>query len=344
MGDPEANRVVLYRRDTRGGWARTREILPPAGSAAEQVGVGFGYAVALNNDTLVIGAYIRSTHRRPNNTFEVEESGSIYFASFLSGEIGSLQEVLIPETDIVAGYAVSFLSDKIAFAVRPKVALGNTWLERLLIADSTGKITKQREAPDELDSNFELIMDRANGALLIGVSSTSSRGMAYLITVDGKFDKISFEETGLSPFSRRGPFAITDSLMAIGRWRAFNSSDTVLLWHSVEKGWSYIDSVHLSGPLDTNGSQVLISNRNEGAGAMPSFPPTPLSEPDHLLVRVDANQVAVESEIKWHRGGKYSKFTNGLIDSDDLILSAKGQVVQIPMASLTGSHVIKNCL
>ena len=52
VGDPQANRVVLYQRDSGGRWIRFREILPPEGSVADQVGTGFGYSLDLHQKCL----------------------------------------------------------------------------------------------------------------------------------------------------------------------------------------------------------------------------------------------------------------------------------------------------
>jgi hypothetical protein len=57
VGDPEANRVVLYHRGSEGEWSRVQELLPPDGSEAAEAGVGFGHALDLSDGTLVIGAY-----------------------------------------------------------------------------------------------------------------------------------------------------------------------------------------------------------------------------------------------------------------------------------------------
>lgn len=59
VGDPDANRVVIYTRNQLGRWIRTREIVPPSGSVADQVGSGFGYELAIDGTVLVIGAFVQ---------------------------------------------------------------------------------------------------------------------------------------------------------------------------------------------------------------------------------------------------------------------------------------------
>lgn len=74
VGDPEANRVVIYTRNSWGKWVRSREILPPIDSEAEVAGLGFGYDVALDNSTLAIGVY--GSKRKPNNPEDVTYNDS----------------------------------------------------------------------------------------------------------------------------------------------------------------------------------------------------------------------------------------------------------------------------
>ena len=57
VGDPDANRVVIYSRTEFAQWIRTNEIIPPIDSTTYRIGSGFGYDLALDQDTLVIGAY-----------------------------------------------------------------------------------------------------------------------------------------------------------------------------------------------------------------------------------------------------------------------------------------------
>lgn len=57
IGDPDANRVVVYTWNKDGQWLRQREISPPKDSVASRVGSGFGYELALDGNILVISAY-----------------------------------------------------------------------------------------------------------------------------------------------------------------------------------------------------------------------------------------------------------------------------------------------
>ncbi|MEM8722875.1 MAG: hypothetical protein AAGE84_26925 [Cyanobacteria bacterium P01_G01_bin.39] len=53
VGDPGANRVVIYHRQADSNWLRSYEIYPPKKSRE----YGFGYDLALNDNVLIIHAY-----------------------------------------------------------------------------------------------------------------------------------------------------------------------------------------------------------------------------------------------------------------------------------------------
>ena len=57
IGDPLANRVVIYQQDSQQRWQRIQEIYPPKGSIPEQTGVGFGYHLDFDDQILVIGTH-----------------------------------------------------------------------------------------------------------------------------------------------------------------------------------------------------------------------------------------------------------------------------------------------
>ena len=82
MATQKANRVVIYTRDAKGKWLRSREILPPKGSEAQVAGLGFGYSVALDNSTLVIGVY--GGKYKPNNPEDItyKESDGVWLTAY----------------------------------------------------------------------------------------------------------------------------------------------------------------------------------------------------------------------------------------------------------------------
>ena len=83
VGDPNANRVVIYSKNKYHRWVRTKEILPPTESTTYRIGSGFGYDLALDEDTLVIGAYSQKQDVENAEDFQLNErvvstSGAVY--------------------------------------------------------------------------------------------------------------------------------------------------------------------------------------------------------------------------------------------------------------------------
>ncbi|NJL40794.1 MAG: hypothetical protein HC899_31700 [Leptolyngbyaceae cyanobacterium SM1_4_3] len=366
VGDPKANRVVLYERDAREGWIRLREILPPQGSIADQLVGGFGHSLDWNQNTLAIGTYDWLTWTQWKPKQANDNFGAIYTAKIHGDRDIVVQEMSIPPANLVMGYGVSFFGNQVAF---PSITLtpANQGIQRILVVDpKTDRITRvigapqtpeevttwpQLESPPSVDfDGFGSSVDGNNNSLLIGATGLSNpektalRGGIYLATLEGAVQQIEFDGEGLaSPqVSTAGSSVVlTDRLIGIGRLVPFGIGDTLLLRYLPDTGWSYVGAVALSGSLHAQGDQVLIS-LSRIAGMPSHSPPGHLRiEPDHLLVRVDAGQVVIESKIRWNRN--YHVPANGVIDSEHLILSAEGQVVQIHIASLTNPYLIGSC-
>lgn len=335
VGDPNANRVALYSREPDGNWSRIKNILPPKGSSADKAGKGFGYSLALNDNTLVIGAYLEVKRKKPNNTYQIQEFGSVYFAPTTSKSIGTLREISIPDTDLLVGYGVSLFKDRIAFPGKTGI-----WEGQVLIADSnTGKIITRIKPPKGFSDLFGLKIETADESLAISAGGSPPLGGVYLATIDGRLEKILFDEVDNRPFSTTGAMAISDDLIAIGRFGAFGGSDTLLFRQSANK-WLLVDTIHLHGYLDASNSRFLISSTLEQE--MVNYNQHS-SQPDYLLLQVDADKVVVESKIRWRNNTSVLK-PRGVIDSENLLLSAEGRVVQLPIANLSRSYVIKRPL
>lgn len=56
VGDPGANRIVVYQKDSQDRWYREREIYPPENSVPYQAGNGFGRNLRLDKNTLLADA------------------------------------------------------------------------------------------------------------------------------------------------------------------------------------------------------------------------------------------------------------------------------------------------
>ncbi|MDB9515901.1 hypothetical protein PN466_02865 [Roseofilum reptotaenium CS-1145] len=88
IGDPGANRVVVYRLNTNKQWSRIQEIHPPQDSIIAQAGVSFGYDLDFDDGVLVIGAYSQVALETDGTN---QDFGAIYSIAFLSSMRYSLK-------------------------------------------------------------------------------------------------------------------------------------------------------------------------------------------------------------------------------------------------------------
>ena len=73
VGDPGANRIVVYQKNAQGQWYRESEIYPPENSAAFKVGRGFGGNLSLDENILMVDSVIRT---KPTTTYSVNSNNS----------------------------------------------------------------------------------------------------------------------------------------------------------------------------------------------------------------------------------------------------------------------------
>lgn len=78
VGDPMANRVVIYSKSENGNWIREQEILPPKNSIPDKVGFGFGRGLALDKDVLIIFTRISKLNSEVVHQEYFQEKSSIY--------------------------------------------------------------------------------------------------------------------------------------------------------------------------------------------------------------------------------------------------------------------------
>ena len=98
VGDPEANRVVIYNRGADGNWQRIREINPPRSSLAKKRGYGFGYELAINNNILAIRSYDykRSLESRYVPNYQQTLGFETHSTSLENSKISSLKKIKLP--------------------------------------------------------------------------------------------------------------------------------------------------------------------------------------------------------------------------------------------------------
>lgn len=81
VGDPNANRTVIYQRDSRNQWYRSRVIYPPENSLVFEAGRGFGRILGLSGNILMVDSVIRI---KPTSPYLVNPNN---FRDFLKKDI-----------------------------------------------------------------------------------------------------------------------------------------------------------------------------------------------------------------------------------------------------------------
>jgi hypothetical protein len=129
IGDPAANRVLVYRRTAANQWTRFRTISPPVNSPISIIGNGFGYRLALSGETLVIGAYAFKDKPQgqeqqlypfqpPSSQYDLSSlayNGAVYLTQASSNT--PLKRLDQPKAKELAGFSIASDGDKIAFGV-----------------------------------------------------------------------------------------------------------------------------------------------------------------------------------------------------------------------------------
>ncbi|ELS04461.1 hypothetical protein Xen7305DRAFT_00041950 [Xenococcus sp. PCC 7305] len=347
VGDPEANRVVIYTRKTDGNWQRKHEIYPPKSSLAKKREYGFGSEIALNNDVLAIRAYDDKRIIESVMNKNIKLGFETYLISLKNLQDNELQKVVLP-TEYLFVDSLEFLGDKVVLLGKIEVS-AEEWSTHVFLIDSiTGKIAKNIKFLDSDYSleKYSLAIDSDEESLFIGLKAYSLlEDSPYLITEEGRIEKIVLEEKteDFSSFSElrnrhliRG--AISENLIAISTvYSPWLQGGTVLLKRYPKP--SLIDVVSQHGLIHVKNSFVLIS-------VLPDSEIVGNKISDHIFIKVDKNEVITKSKIRWERSIRdqvgYYIPTNGLIDSDSLLLSAYGIVVRLPIKNLPSSYKIKN--
>jgi len=77
VGDPGANRVVVYRKDALDKWYREREIYPPENSSTFKAGKGFGQKLSLDRNILLVKSVIKAKY---DSTYSVNQNSFKYLS------------------------------------------------------------------------------------------------------------------------------------------------------------------------------------------------------------------------------------------------------------------------
>lgn len=366
VGDPAANRVILYRRTADGGWERWQEIVPPVGSTADRYGRGFGYSLDLEGDRLVVGTFDDKRFLQWQETNATENFGALYVVDVSSrGDIQVEEISAFPKVRLSFARQVSFFGDRIAVTGQSIVPGDRSRIERgasrvFILNRETQQIERVIGPPRESEKDIDwpqleitLVADifafgfdlsRRKSSLLISnpgrdFSATSSQSPnVYLLKPSEEPEGIEFQDiSGVEHLPYVGwHLSLEKDFLAASS--APNSLFTSFFSKDVRGIWSHIGTLRFNGPIDIKGQYALISKK-EG-WPRPSF--ISGSGIDHVLARIGENHVEVEVELLWSPNHLMVTM-NGLIDSDNLILSRRGKVAWIPISDLNEFHVIDDC-
>ncbi|WP_153009706.1 hypothetical protein [Mastigocoleus testarum] len=190
VGDPEANRVLVYSHNRNQKWLRTREILPPKGSAAEVVGSGFGYDISLDKSTLVVGAYTEK--HKPNNQeifqytnqLGVSFSGGVY--KVLLDKKAEVKRIDALSGGEISGFSVSADGGRIAFSIKEEEEPGG-WIGKVNLL-TEGNVKQIFSPTNSAEQNFGVDIDLKNNLLLVG-STFDDTGAAWLFDLETSENK-----------------------------------------------------------------------------------------------------------------------------------------------------------
>lgn len=257
VGDPEANRVVVYTRDAKGKWLRSREILPPEGSEAEAVGFGFGYDVSLDGSTLVIGAYGSKRNPKIINYTEADEvwlTVSEIYKTTLDKE-AEVERIDITSKGEIPSGLVSADNGKIVYSTH---ALEKGARFRVYLYED-GNIKKSFVSPTVVKdfdrTGFGNSIALKNNFLIVGSPGEKPRGAAWLFNLEAPSAKP--RRLAIPNKTSRRTVAISEHFAAVGVRNPFQlPSSTETLVVSIEDGSTTL--VEGVGKLSSDGNILAM--------------------------------------------------------------------------------------
>lgn len=344
VSDPKANRVAIYSYDEpEKKWSRIREIYPPKNSIIDLAGFSFGSSLVFIQNQLIIGTYSELIPSNLNKENEIEDNenkysnyGAVYSLLLDEDNQNTLQEIALPESIKLTGYAVTTFNNKIALGATTGTELGQEPGRVLIINSTTLKVETIIEPPTPPNEqvNFGNSIAGNNDLLIINAPNISSKGGVYLANEKGELvEEISMSEIYPADETRRfgSPIALGDDFMAMA-----SSKWQTSIFKRLPKGSSEIHSVNFAGSHSAIDSQLLVS-----AGRYPFDRGSPKRLPNHLLIDVKDDKAFIKSKIRWQWGFYYGDAkAQGAIDSQYLLLSRNGKVVLLRKNYLPRDYVI----
>jgi hypothetical protein len=235
IADPGYNRVIIYRRNERGKWSPTKEILPPKDSQPARVGRGFGSGLSLDKSILVISAYSKelqkkettSSYQTGEDDWWLEHMNALSIYKIDLSKESSVEQINVskPGNKLSSGAIIN--SGKIVFFTSPekRPPKGSPeWtskIEKTISILSDGKIIYIPEPKDDPNFSFEDLALK-NNLLLVGFTSKKvgkNVGGALLFNLNEPTSKPQIIEVTPEEISPRS-VAISDEFAAIGDFYA----------------------------------------------------------------------------------------------------------------------------
>jgi|GEM_PF-1154847 len=268
IGDPKANRVIVYNRDEDKKWLRSTEILPPKDSLAEQVGSGFGGNLALDGNTLVILAETEN----PSSDYSLFRA---VYRTFLDQK-NLVERIDVDRKDLIIGNRIAADNGKIVFTEQEKNKNGliNKTYVNILTNLKIKRIRKK-------NSIFNAVSIK-NNILLIGDIELQNKTYAWKVDLNSFFPKL--KKLSL-PFIHLGrEVAISDRFFAANVGLSLN-----ILEHNYET--TIVKSINNDSTVvfyDSDFSKVYL-DRNILARVKFSEPMIPGSNSILEIYRLDNN-------------------------------------------------------
>lgn len=234
VGDPGRNAVFKFQFTNR-SWTAAGLIEAPEGVT------GFGYALALDGDTLVIGAYARIS----------TEEGSVYAYRRTDG----LDLIATSDDSIIVGFAVAAEAGRIAYARRQRNDLEQQTGDVVIRTNGSETIYRSEAYPDYFGMRIDLDRDH----LLAMAPAFGDRGGVFLFDLQrGSTLRLALpNEAGRA--SLEHPVALVgDACLMAGAGNAAHTQSVV--WRGCVAGQAEI--IDGTGEVSASSGRVAFSGNN----------------------------------------------------------------------------------
>jgi len=166
VGDPGKSRVAVFERSAGNKWRRGSDIYPTDNIK------GFGYALAINDTHLVIGAYSRTN----------KEDGMV----FSYNEKEGLREVAQTNSEFIVGFSVAADGNNISYSRRKQNDLKYQTGSVVVLSGGETAIYKDDQHPAYFGANISL----SNNKLFVSVPALGPQGGAKLfdLAIGGRLE------------------------------------------------------------------------------------------------------------------------------------------------------------